>query len=212
MTSMAELVAVAWRAGEGELPAGRRLVVADPGDDQGLHAVAWIEDAPEWVGGGVDVYEVESTVRWDDLGGPAPVTRLVLVRRHRDLTHEQFAEHWGTVHPPLARAHHPGLARYVQHEITDSLTPDAPPFDGLAELGFASTADLRDRLYGDDADRAAIDADVATFLDVPSGRLLTCTLAPPPSERLRPSGSPATRPASGGPTWTLPSGDAPHLP
>lgn len=198
MTSMAELVAVAWRSGEGELPAGRRLVVADPGAARGIHAVAWLDAEPEWVGGGVDVYEVESAVRWDELGGPAPVTRLVLVRRRPDLTHEQFAEHWGTVHPPLARAHHPGLARYVQHLISDALTPDAPAFDGLAELGFASDADLRDRLYRDDAGRAAIDADVATFLDVTAGRLLTCTLAPPSSERLRPSGSPSTLPASGG--------------
>ena len=95
------------------------------------------------------------------------------VDKVEDLTHEQFAEHWGTVHPPLARAHHPGLARYVQHVITDALTPDAPPFDGLAELGFASAADLADRLYGGDADRAAIDADVATFLDLTAGRLLT---------------------------------------
>lgn len=196
MTSMAELVAVAWRAGEGELPAGRRLVVADPGGAQGIHAAAWLDAEPEWVGGGVDVYEVETTVRWDELGGPAPVTRLVLVRRHPDLTHEQFAEHWGTVHPPLARAHHPGLARYVQHVITDALTPDAPPFDGLAELGFASAADLRDRMYGDDADRAAIDADVATFLDLTAGRLLTS--APPTPARLRRSGSSSALPASGG--------------
>lgn len=175
MTSMAELVAVAWQSGEGVLPAGRRLVVADPGGAKGLHAVAWLEAEPEWVGGGVDVYEVESTVRWDELGGPAPVTRLVFVRRHPDLTHEQFAEHWGTIHAPLARRHHPGLARYVQHVVTDTLTSGAPPFDGLAELGFASTSDRRDRLYGDAADRAAIEADVATFLDVAAGRLLEGT-------------------------------------
>ena len=61
----------------------------------------------------------------------------------------------------------------MQHLISDALTPDAPAFDGLAELGFASDADLRDRLYRDDAGRAAIDADVATFLDVTAGRLLT---------------------------------------
>ena len=173
MTSMAELVAVAWRSGEGRLPAGRRLVVADPGGDRGLAAVAWLDDEPEWVGGGVDVYESRPTVQWDDLGGPAPVTRLVLVRRHPDLTHEEFAEHWARVHAPLARVHHPGLGRYVQHLIGAALTPRAPTFDGLAELGFGSPADLSERLYRDEADRAAIDADVATFLDVGAGRLLT---------------------------------------
>ena len=201
MTSMPGLIAVAWRAGGGELPAGRRLVVADPGAARGLHAVAWLDAEPEWVGGGVDVYETETAVRWDELGGPAPVTRLILVRRHPDLTHAAFADYWGTAHPALARAHHPGLARYVQHEITDAHTPGAPPFDGLAELGFASATDLHERLYGDEADRAAIEADVAGFLDVAAGRLLTgsnLTLAPPPSERLRRSGSPSTLPASGG--------------
>jgi uncharacterized protein (TIGR02118 family) len=170
---MAELLLASWQSGAVDLPAGRRLVVADPDGDDGVGAVAWLDVEPEWVGGGVDVYETEPQFQWDDLDGRAEVIQLVFVRRHPDLTHDQFVEHWTTVHPPLARAHHPGLGRYVQHVITDALTPGAPTFDGVAELAFATRADHRDRMYGSDEDRAAIAADVATFLDLSAGRRLT---------------------------------------
>jgi len=172
---MAELLLASWQPGALDLPAGLRLVVADPGGDGGVAAVAWLHAEPEWVGGGVDVYAAEAHAQWDDLAGHPEVVQLVFVRRHPDLTHDQFVEHWTTVHPPLARAHHPGLARYVQHVITDALTPDAPTFDGMAELAFATRDDQRDRTYGSDEDRAAIAADVATFLDVAAGRRLIGT-------------------------------------
>lgn len=172
---MAELLLASWQTGAVDLPAGRRLVVADPGGDGGVSAVAWLHAEPEWVGGGADVYAAEPHEQWDDLHGTPEVVQLVFVRRHPDLTHDQFVEHWTTVHPPLARAHHPGLGRYVQHVITDALTPDAPAFDGMAELAFATRDDQRDRMYGSDEDRAAIAADVATFLDVAAGRRLIGT-------------------------------------
>lgn len=172
---MAELLLASWQTGAVDLPAGRRLVVADPGGDGGVSAVAWLHAEPEWVGGGADVYAAEPHEQWDDLHGTPEVVQLVFVRRHPDLTHDQFVEHWTTVHPPLARAHHPGLGRYVQHVITDALTPDAPAFDGMAELAFATRDDQRERMYGSDEDRAAIAADVATFLDVAAGRRLIGT-------------------------------------
>ena len=172
---MAELLLASWHSGAIDLPAGLRLVVADPGGDGGVGAVAWLHAEPEWVGGGVDVYAAEALEQWDDLQGHPEVVQLVFVRRHPGLTHDEFVEHWTTVHPPLARAHHPGLARYVQHVITDALTPDAPAFDGMAELAFATRDDQRERMYGSDDDRAAIAADVATFLDVAAGRRLIGT-------------------------------------
>ena len=172
MTSMAEVLLASWQSGGG-LPAGQRLVVADPGGAGGLEAVAWLDDEPEWVGGGVDAYAAEPHRQWDRIGGAAEVTRLVFVRRHPDLSHDEFAQHWTTVHAPLAKVHHPGLGRYVQHVITEALTPDAPAFDGMAELGFATRADLRDRLYDSDEGRAVVSADVATFLDLREGRRLT---------------------------------------
>ena len=173
------MLLASWQSGGG-LPAGRRLVVADPGGANGLEAVAWLDDEPEWVGGGVDAYAVEAYRQWDRLAGPAGVTRLVFVRRSPSLSHEQFVEHWTTVHTPLAKAHHPGLGRYVQHVITEALTPDAPAFDGMAELGFATPADLRDRMYDSDEGRAAVSADVRTFLDLTAGRRLTGSDVPLP--------------------------------
>lgn len=179
MTSMAEVILASWHSGSGLL-AGRRLVVADPGGTGGVEAVAFLDEEPEWVGGGVDAYLATPHHQWDRIGGPAEVTRLVFVRRHPDLTHDQFVEHWTTVHTPLARRHHPGLGRYVQHVITDALTPDAPAFDGLAELGFASRADLRDRMYDSEDGREAVAADVASFLDLRAGRRLTGSDVPLP--------------------------------
>ena len=180
MTSMAEVVMASWSGNQLDLPGGRRLVVADPGGADGLHAVAWVDAEPEWAGGGVDAYALESRTQWDRLSGRAEVTRLIFVRRHPGLTHTQFIEHWTTVHAPLAHTHHPGLGRYVQHVIEAPLTTGAPPFDGLAELGFATRGDLRDRLY-DSADGAdAIAADVARFLDLRAGRRLTGADVPLP--------------------------------
>lgn len=172
MMSMAEVLLASWQSGGG-LPSGRRLVVADPGGANGIEAVAWLDDEPEWVGGGADAYAVKVHHQWDRLAGPAEVTRLVFVRRSSSLSHDEFVEHWTTVHTPLARAHHPGLGRYVQHVITEALTPDAPAFDGVAELGFATRADLQDRMYDSDEGRAAVSADVRTFLDLTAGRRLT---------------------------------------
>lgn len=172
MTSMAEVLLASWQSGGG-LPAGRRLIVADPGGANGLDAVAWLDDEPEWVGGGADAYLAEPHQQWDRIGGTPEVTRLVFVQRHPSLSHDAFVEHWTTVHAPLAKAHHPGLGRYVQHVITEALTPDAPAFDGMAELGFATRADLRDRMYDSDEGRALVAADVDSFLDLTGGRRLT---------------------------------------
>ena len=65
---------------------------------------------------------------------------LGLLTRKPHLTHEQFVEHWLNGHGPLALAV-PGIRRYVQSHIIDTLTrPDIPEtnvqVDGIAELWF----------------------------------------------------------------------------
>ena len=66
---MRELLLASWQPGALDLPAGLRLVVADPGGDGGVAAVAWLHTEPEWVGGGADVYAAEAHEQWDDLAG-----------------------------------------------------------------------------------------------------------------------------------------------
>jgi uncharacterized protein (TIGR02118 family) len=97
------------------------------------------------------------------------VTRISFVRRARGLTREDFARHWSQVHAPLARRHHPGVCRYVQNVVIHTLRPDAPHVDGIAELGFASLDDLRERMYDSPAGQELIAADVREFIDVAAG-------------------------------------------
>jgi uncharacterized protein (TIGR02118 family) len=121
-----------------------------------------------------EAYRVDEQVQWER--GDAAVTRISFVRRAAGLTRQQFADHWTTVHAPLARQHHPGICRYVQNVVVEALTPDAPDIDGIAELGFASIADLRERMYDSPAGQATIAADVRAFIDVPAGwRMLACS-------------------------------------
>jgi uncharacterized protein (TIGR02118 family) len=116
---------------------------------------------------GTETYRVDEHVQWDD--GRATVARISFVRQAPTLTREEFVHHWTEVHAPLAREHHPGICRYVQNVVVESLTPGAPHVDGIAELGFASLDDFRKRMYDSPEGQQIIAADVRTFLDVGAG-------------------------------------------
>jgi uncharacterized protein (TIGR02118 family) len=120
-------------------------------------------------GGRVTGYHVEERLQWDDGPPPATVTRISFVHRRAGLTRQQFADHWSTVHAPLARRHHPGVARYVQNVVIAPLTPDTPDIDGIAELGFRSMDDLSTRMYDSPEGMAIIRADVEQFIDRDAG-------------------------------------------
>ncbi len=123
---------------------------------------------------GAEAYRVDEQVQWER--GEAAVTRISFVRRARGLTHEDFAFHWTQEHAPLARTHHPGICRYVQNVVVHPLTPDAPDVDGIAELGFASLDDFRERMYDSPEGQEVIAADVREFIDVGAGwRMLART-------------------------------------
>jgi uncharacterized protein (TIGR02118 family) len=137
------------------------------GRDDTIGAIAIFRSAPPPLPAGTEAYRVDERMQWDH--GGATITRISFVRRAPDLTHAEFAEHWTSVHAPLARQHHPGICRYVQNVVVEPLTRDVPPVDGIAELGFRSVEDLRDRMYDSPAGQAAIAADVRAFIDVPTG-------------------------------------------
>ena len=65
---------------------------------------------------------------------------------------------------PLALEHHAGLVHYVTNVVDARLSAAGEDFDGIAELGFASEGDLRDRLYGSQEGRHLIEADIPRFL------------------------------------------------
>lgn len=65
---------------------------------------------------------------------------LSLLTRKDGISHEAFVRRWYEIHAPLALAV-PGIRRYVQSHILDSLTrPDIPEtdmaVDGIAELWY----------------------------------------------------------------------------
>jgi uncharacterized protein (TIGR02118 family) len=97
------------------------------------------------------------------------VRRISFVRAAPDVSHDEMARHWGEVHWPIARVHHPALWSYVQNVVVAPITPDAPEVDGIAELHFRSVADLRDRFYDSDAGKQVVADDVRRFLDRGAG-------------------------------------------
>ena len=83
------------------------------------------------------------------------------VRRRSDLSHAQFVEHWQTVHVPLALAHHPHMLRYVTNLVDATLSPDAPDWDGFAEITLATPTSP---MFGSSEGEALIRADIARFI------------------------------------------------
>jgi uncharacterized protein (TIGR02118 family) len=116
------------------------------------------------------LYRVEEVLHWNELGGDAPdcVVLTYLVRRRADLSFAEFESHYRERHAPLARVHHPGIARYVQNYVT-SRACDPPAVDAISELWFRSDADARTRFYRDDESRRVIAEDVRRFVDLRGG-------------------------------------------
>ena len=98
---------------------------------------------------------------------PCAVAMVSLMRRHPELSHTEFADHWTRRHAPLARRRHAGLEDYRQYVVDETLTADTPEIDGVAVLGFVTRADFDDRFFDSDAGRAEIMEDVARFMDRP---------------------------------------------
>ena len=82
------------------------------------------------------------------------------LRRHPDLTHAQFVEHWQKVHVPLALRHHPHMTRYVTNIVDQRLSPDSPEWDGFAEI----TLDPNHTLFGSPEGERIIREDITRFI------------------------------------------------
>jgi hypothetical protein len=145
-------------------------------------AMAWFHGPPDptapqrWFPDArVDTYVVEEHVRidyardWPDGIESPGVRRISFVQSAPGLSRSEMARHWGEVHWPIARVHHPALWRYVQNVVVERFTSDAPVVDGIAELHFRAIADLRDRFYDSDEGRQIVAHDVSEFLDRGAG-------------------------------------------
>lgn len=84
---------------------------------------------------------------------------VALVEKRADLTWAEFVEYWDEEHvEPISKV--PNLQRYT---IAPAIDPESAPYDGIAELYFESTDDIREAFT--DELEAEIEADEAEFLD-----------------------------------------------
>jgi hypothetical protein len=116
--------------------------------------------------GGAQAYatteRVQKTSGDRPLGQRAPGLKVICpVRRRPDLTHAQFVEHWQRVHVPLALQHHPHMTRYVTNLVDATLSPDAPDWDGFAEITLAAPTSP---MFGSAEGEAIIRADIGRFI------------------------------------------------
>jgi hypothetical protein len=135
--------------------------------------LAWPRDAAERAAAeaalaprAAALYAMDEVRHWDELGAHdgGSVLLCYLVRRRADLSSDAFREHYVERHAPLARVHHPGIARYVQNFAAPGADVDA-----VSELWFRSESDARSRFYRDDESRRVIGEDVQRFLDLRGG-------------------------------------------
>src|SRR5436309_14727456 len=78
------------------------------------------------------------------LGRTPGVKLLVALGRAPGQSREDFLHHWLERHVPLA-LEHPGMSRYVTSVVDEPLGADAPPYDGFAEIHFASPEGIERR-------------------------------------------------------------------
>lgn len=123
-----------------------------------------VQSERDVAGIGVDVeggdrwFDVTSTVQKD--GPTGALIMWVFFNGRASIGRDAALAHWRDVHGLLAVKHHIGVCRYVQHVVVDGCDDRV---EAIAELHFASPADLADRFYDSDDGRRAIAADIATF-------------------------------------------------
>jgi len=91
------------------------------------------------------------------------VKLMFLCRRRAGIGHADYVGMVLRDHVPLALRHHPTMRSYVVNVVEQS-PPGWPELDSVAELGFDSLDDYRERLYDSEAGRAVVARDVARFM------------------------------------------------
>jgi len=120
--------------------------------------------------GGADAYVTTPHVQLDAAelratGERSPGVKLVCpVRRRADLSREAFLDHWFGTHVALARAHHPGLVRYVTNVVERRLGADGEQWDGFTELHFRSADDIAGGLFDSPEGERIVRDDIGKFL------------------------------------------------
>ncbi|NAT58719.1 EthD family reductase [Pseudomonas syringae pv. actinidifoliorum] len=95
--------------------------------------------------------------------------RIGFLQKRKDLTPQQFAEHWRGVHAVLCQRI-PGLKRYAINIIDREANPEVP-YDGFSELWFDSR-EAHDAAFSG-PEGVELLADIPNFVDKLCGVMVT---------------------------------------
>ena len=112
----------------------------------------------------IDFIITEERVQKDVPANASMVHLIEFVKRKPGMPVEEFQRHWSGVHGPLG-AEIPMVRRYVQCHVRPAAYRDGrqPPFDGVAEVWFDSTAAMRESATT--PEYRAVRADEPNFID-----------------------------------------------
>lgn len=143
---------------------------------------AWLQDgadykafaAPWTAFSGVAGYVIEERIQRAIPRSGKPertdgVTNVFLVARRNPLSMKEFADHWKTIHGPLALRVHYGMSGYVQNIVWDRFLEVDPRVDGFSHLQFPSVDDSIHKMHIDEEGAAEVAADVASFVGMAVG-------------------------------------------
>jgi uncharacterized protein (TIGR02118 family) len=112
----------------------------------------------------IDFVITDERVQKDTLADPSMMHLVEFVKRKPGMAVEEFQRHWSGVHGPLG-AKIPMVRRYVQCHVRSAAYRDGrqPPYDGVAEVWFDSTAAMRESATT--TEYRAVRADEPNFID-----------------------------------------------
>ena len=112
----------------------------------------------------MDFVITEERVQKDATADPSMVHLVEFVKRKPGMEVEAFQRHWREIHGPLG-AKIPQVRRYVQCHVRPAAYRDGrqPPYDGVAEVWFDSTAAMRESATT--PEYRAVRADEPNFID-----------------------------------------------
>ena len=74
---------------------------------------------------------------WPDGQRSPGVVTITLMERPKRLSHEEWIQRWHGRQSPVSEAMQP-RARYIRNVVIKTLTPDAPPYEGIVEEAWPS--------------------------------------------------------------------------